>query len=111
MPLSKKAHTSVDTSIEPYQTTLGVTHLNYLEEHQPQRLERLFREGRLKTYLNEVVNRAERNMEILQSEGRREDEALELVNLHILCPPVQEDYAAKALSGKLMKQIRSNLRL
>lgn len=97
------------TPIEPYQTLFAETHFNYLEECKPQYLEQLYREGRLKDYLNEIVERAELSMKGLQEAGRREDEALEVVTYELLTPPMPEEWKTKRLSAKLEKEIRRSL--
>lgn len=80
-------------TIEPYQTPMAETHLNWMIEAMPNETERLYRDNKLKDHLKRVVLRAEEVMDRLTAQGLRHDEALELVTSTILASeiPYEED--------------------
>lgn len=95
-----------------YQSPLAQTHLTWLEDSQPQGLEQLYRQGKLKSYLERIVNQAQDSLEQLQKEGRNSVEALEVVSAALLAPlPSPEEPPHQPLPPPLLKEIRDFLGL
>lgn len=98
-----------EDTLEPHQTPMAETHLNWMIEAMPNETERLYRENKLKDHLNRVVLRAEEVMDRLATQGLREDEAFEIVTATILASqiPYEEDEDG---NSKEREEMRESLR-
>lgn len=98
--------------IQGFQTPLAWVHLWWLEEWNLPFLIDLFHQDKLQSYLNEKVDKAEDNIELLMKEGRQRDQAEELVIYELLAPLRDDDpptWSKKLL--KLIPEIESSLKI
>ncbi len=101
---------NVSFKIPTYLSSMAVMHLNWMEDHDPQRIEKLYEDKKLKEYLSEKVNSAKYSMEELVQKGKTGIEAREEVVHQIICQKADRDRPPVApMPGQMRETIRMSL--